>query len=93
MTSFEPYLVVDEEVAMSYFYLAPEGTGAKVKTLEVDSGILIDVNNEGLPLGVEVFGGAEVPELKLVALGVRPHDVKKLLFDLSLHLDLHAKSV
>lgn len=93
---FEPYLAVDAEVSMAYFYLAPQNAFSAVKTLEVDDGILIDVNEEdGQPLGVEIFGGYSPldSQLKLIALGVRPHDVKKLLSDLSLRLDLHLKSV
>ena len=78
---FEPYLAVDAEAEMSYFYLAPHSSFPSGKTLEVDDGILIDVNEDGLPLGIEIFGGCSPvnSQLKLIALGVRPLDVATLI--------------
>jgi len=77
---FMPHVDVDVALGMSYLYLhAPGESRTTARTIEVESGILLDLDAEGCPLGVERFGDAEVPTMKLICLGVDTNHVNLLL--------------
>lgn len=66
----------DPEVDITYLYLV---SGLKVaRTIIVEPGILLDVSEDDTPIGIERFGQSEVPEMKLICLGVNQADLAPL---------------
>lgn len=51
----KPHLVYDEDAHASYIYITEFPTECKVTTLQVGHGVMLDVDEKGTLVGVEIL--------------------------------------
>jgi uncharacterized protein YuzE len=73
-------LEVQHEFNLAYLYLVePEVERASVaRTVGIDELIAIDLDADERPLGVELLGQCEIPELKLLSFRIPQADIDEL---------------